>query len=67
MLKNKMRAQDSQIKELLQWNNNNNNNNKSSTNPVVYTPSYTQSMGPIHLNAPYQNIHESKTSTSSIQ
>jgi len=61
-----MRAQDSQIKELLQWNNNN-INNKSSTNPVVYTPSYTQSMGPIHLNTPHQNIHESKISTSSIQ
>jgi len=34
MLRNKMRAQESQVKELLQWNAN------SSKAPVVYTQTY---------------------------
>lgn len=64
MLRNKTRAQESQIKELLQW------NSKSPTNPtpIVYTQAYTpNTMGPIHLNVPHQNFLQPNSSTSSTQ
>lgn len=67
MLRNKMRAQDSQIKELLQWNNKSPTTTPGNNVSVVYTQSYPTAVGPIHLNAPHQQFIQPNTSTSSAQ